>query len=524
MERVKLNGPPGTGKTSYLIDICQREIEQGRAPWEIVFCSFTKAAAHEARDRAKARFGGGDDDYRWFATEHSICFRELGLSINQVFDKRQLRAFGRLYNYDFTGGHDEGDSLEQRYQEGMLKTAADHYEFFASYMNNRMLPFDAAYQDFLRSLGGQTPDGFTRSGLELYMERRERYKQENSLWSFDDMIKGALERRLFPLGARVLILDEAQDCSPLLWELIKFWCSQVESYYIAGDPLQTLYFWAGSNPDLFYSFPGEEHVLGHSYRLTPQVKQFAEEIVRRTTLPFPDFSPSDRDGVVVYEYFEDIDWGGVGDCFVLARTRWLISLIRDHFLHLGIPFNCERGSQSPLATSKGRAFYALVKLAAGGRVSNVELANLAGHTGPPFVARGAKKRVRNLLEGMYGLCDLKDMGFTEAFTSALHNGFEEILCRDIEDYETQYLRNVLKRYGHDVFEREPKVTITTIHGSKGREKPTVFLSPDLTWKVWQGYARDRVPETLVYYVGATRAIDKLVVLKPQQQYSFPLPR
>jgi hypothetical protein len=258
--------------------------------------------------------------------------------------------------------------------------------------------------------------------------------------------------------------------------------------------------------------------------LTPQVKQFAEEIVRRTTLPFPDFSPSGRDGAVVSEYLEDIDWDSTGESFVLARTRWLISLIRDHFLHLGIPFSCERGSQSPLSTNKGRAFYALVKLAAGERVSNVELANLAGHTGPPFVARGAKKRVRNLLEGMYGLRDLKDMGFTEAFTSALGNGFEEILCRDIEDYETQYLVKVFKRYGHYAFDKEPEVTITTIHGSKGREKPTVFLSPDLTWKVWQGYARDRVPETLVYYVGATRAVNKLIILKPSREYSFPLPR
>ena len=522
MEQVKLNGPPGTGKTSCLIDICQQEMEKGRAPWEIVFCSFTRAAAHEARNRAKARFGGGDDDYRWFATEHSICYRELGLSRGQVFNKRQLRAFGRLYNYEFTGEGDEKDSLEQRYQEGMLKSVADHYEFFVSYMNNRMLPFDTAYREFINE--NEVPDGFTKEGLENYIERRERYKQDNNLWSFDDMIRGALERRLFPIGVKVLILDEAQDCSPLLWELIKFWCSQVESYYIGGDPLQTLYFWAGSNPDLFYSFPGEEHVLGYSYRLTPQVKEFAEKIVRRTSLPFPEFSPSDREGAVMRAYLEDIDWEDVGECFVLARTRWLISLIRNHLLRLGIPFNCERGSQSPLVTTKGRAFYTLVKLAAGEWVSNAELANLAKHTSSPFLARGAKKRVRNLVEGMYSLRNLSEMGFTEAFMSALRNGLEEILCRDVEDYESEYLMRVFKRYGPRAFEEEPKVTITTIHGSKGREGPTVFLSPDLTWKVWQGYARNRIPETLVYYVGATRAIDKLVVLKPQQQYSFPLPR
>lgn len=522
MERVKLNGPPGTGKTTALIDICEQEISRGRTPWEIILCSFTKAAAHEARDRARMRFGGDDDDYRWFATEHSICYRLLGLTPEQVLNNKQLRAFGRRYNYDFTGERDDRDSLDQRYQEGMLKSVADHYEFFVSYMNSRMLPFDAAYRDYIRSVG-ETPDGFTRPGLELYIERRERYKQENNLWSFDDMIRGALEQRLFPIGARVLILDEAQDCSPLLWELIRFWSSQVESYYIGGDPLQTLYFWAGSDPELFYNFPGEEHVMGHSYRLTPQVKDFAERIVRRTSLPFPDFSPSDRPGMVERQP-RAIDWENAGDCFLLARTRWIISLFRAHLLELGIPFNCERGSQSPLAMTKGRAFYSLVKLEAGERVSNLELANLIKHTGKPYLAWGAKKRIRNLMDDMYELHDLKNMGFTDAFTAALRNGFEEILCRDIERYERHYLMRVLKRYGPRAFEESAKITLTTIHGSKGREKPTVYLCPDLTKKVWDGYTRDRIPETLVFYVGATRAIDKLVVLEPEQYYSFPLPR
>jgi len=517
-----LTGPPGTGKTTALIDICEQEISRGRAPWEIVLCSFTKAAAYEACDRARDRFGGSDDDYRWFATEHSICYQLLKLTPGQVFNRKQLRAFGRRYNYDFTGDQDKKDSLEQRYQEGMLKSVADHYEFFVSYMNNRMLPFDAAYREYLRSVG-DTPDGFIRSGLETYIERRERYKQENNLWSFDDMIKGALEQRLFPIGARVLILDEAQDCSPLLWALIKFWSSQVESYYIAGDPLQTLYFWAGSDPELFYNFPGEEHILRHSYRLTPEVKEFAERIVRRTSLPFPDYSPSARPGIVEWQR-HSVDWENAEDCFVLARTRWLISLFRDQFLEMGIPFNSERGSQSPLATTKGRAFYSLVKLEAGERVSNIELSTLVKHTGAPYLARGAKKRVRSLIDGMYGLHDLKEMGFTDAFTDALRNGFEEILCRDIEKHERRYLMRVFKRYGHQAFEEPAKITLTTLHGSKGREKPTVYLCPDLTRKVWDGYTRDRIPETLLFYVGATRAIDRLIILPSNQYYSFPLPR
>ena len=127
MERLKINGPPGTGKTRSLIDICQQEMERGRLPHEIIFCSFTRAAAAEARDRAIARFGGSQADYPWFATEHSICFRLLGLSRNMVFTRRQLGEFGKSYNYDFTHDNDDNhNNLEHRYQEGMLRSIADH--------------------------------------------------------------------------------------------------------------------------------------------------------------------------------------------------------------------------------------------------------------------------------------------------------------------------------------------------------------------------------------------------------------
>lgn len=517
-----MNGPPGTGKTRTLVDICEDELGRGRSPWEIIFCSFTRAAATEARDRARLRFGGDSADYRWFATEHSICFRLLGLKRDQVFAQRQLGEFGKRYNYDFTGGEDDRDPLEQRYKEGMLKSVADHYEFFVSYMRSRMLSFGDAYHEFMR--GKEVPDGFTRTGLEIYIERREGYKQEHNLWSFDDMIVGTLERGLFPEDAKVLILDEAQDCSPLLWELIGTWSKKVESYYIGGDPLQTLYFWAGSSPELFYNFPGEEQVLNHSYRLTPEVKDFAEKIIRRTTLPFPEYSPSDRPGKVARRPLFSIDWEKVGECFVLARTRWLVSQFTDYFLSRGIPFTSERGRHSPLDKSTGRAFYSLVKIASGEQVSNIELANLVKHTGSPFLARGAKTRVRNLVDGNYGLADLSDMGFTHLFGKALDDGFEEILCKDIQDWERAYLVRVFSRHGVEVFKQESKLVLTTMHGSKGREKPTVYLCPDLTRRVWDGFARDKIPESLVFYVGATRAIDNLVILTPQQDYIFPLPR
>jgi superfamily I DNA/RNA helicase len=117
------------------------------------------------------------------------------------------------------------------------------------------------------------------------------------------------------------------------------------------------------------------------------------------------------------------------------------------------------------------------------------------------------------------------MGFTDEFMKSVGNGdFVTVLCKDFDPDDRAYLFRVLKKAGRAAFEDEPKVVLTTIHGSKGREKPTVYLCPDMTRRVWDGFVRDKESESLVFYVGATRAIDKLVVLAPEQYYSFPLPR
>lgn len=522
MEHLRINGPPGTGKTQRLIRICSEEMSKGCQPGEIIFSSFTRAAAKEARDRAISSFGGNKNDYPWFATEHSICFRLLGLTREQVFTKRKLAEFGRKYNYGFSGDETEHDTLESRYQEAMLQTVADHYEFFVAYMENKMLPFDDAYFEFVRS--NVLPDGFTRAGLEHYIERRMQYKQEQKLWSFSDMIVSTLEYGLFPEGIKVLILDEAQDCSRLLWELINFWSTKVESCYIAGDPLQTLYFWSGSSPELFFEFPGEEEVLRQTHRFGPEIKDYSEIVVAPTGLPFPKFEPAAKPGGVTRKPFYSIDWQNTGDAFLLVRTRWLISQVIDYFISMGVPFVSERGRQSPLATTAGRAFLTLLRLVDSEQVSDLELKNLIKHTKMPFLIRGAKTRIRKLMEGMYQKWQLKEMGFTEHFMDALYGNFADVLCQGVEDWEKAYLHRVYRKGGREAFERESKLVVTTIHGSKGREKPSVFVMPDMTATVWDNFLRNKTPETLLYYVAATRARDNLTLLLPSRDYFFPLPR
>jgi len=84
MEPVTIFGPPGTGKTTTLINIVKDEIERGTPPDRIAFVSFSRKAAEEAKNRASEKLGLEGDQMPWFRTLHSLAFQCLGLTTKAV--------------------------------------------------------------------------------------------------------------------------------------------------------------------------------------------------------------------------------------------------------------------------------------------------------------------------------------------------------------------------------------------------------------------------------------------------------
>jgi superfamily I DNA/RNA helicase len=83
-----------------------------------------------------------------------------------------------------------------------------------------------------------------------------------------------------------------------------------------------------------------------------------------------------------------------------------------------------------------------------------------------------------------------------------------------------YFKTVEARTG---FDNAPKIEIATIHAVKGREADNVVVIPDMTNKTFQGYRDNPDAEHRVWYVGVTRAKNRLITVEPMSCSAYQLP-
>ena len=98
MARNIIFGPPGTGKTTHLLHIVEKELKENKVPPnKIAYLSFTNQAADEALSRAVSQLNYSIKDFMNFRTLHSLAYRELHLREENIMSDEDYKTYLTSY-------------------------------------------------------------------------------------------------------------------------------------------------------------------------------------------------------------------------------------------------------------------------------------------------------------------------------------------------------------------------------------------------------------------------------------------
>lgn len=456
-------GPPGTGKTTEMLNKVEAFLSQGVEPEKIAFVSYTKKAVNEAAQRAADRFGFSIKRFRNFRTMHSTCYHGLGISRNEVMAKDDYWELGNLLGVTFVGFRDASEGI------GLGEVSGDYMLQLVNLASARGIDLRAVWKSIDQELNWFK--------LKQFSDTLTQYKKDTGKIDFDDMLKNYLIAR--PLvDVTAAIIDEAQDLSNAQWDVAKVAFRSAQNIEIAGDDDQAIYAWSGANVERFMAIEGSTQILKQSYRIPQAVHKIAHSIISQVAVRLPkDFAARDEKGSVQYindvnnlEFDKNETW------MLLARNTYFLKEYAQACEYKGVPYYF-----------RGR--------------SSVDQDHVRA------IVLWERYRKDNELNE-------DDAKFLKSFSAGADKDlvwFDAL--KKIPLHKREYYLSAL-RLGYRL-QDEPKIMINTIHGVKGGEAVNVALMTDMTTRSYDSMQLNADNEHRVFYVGATRAKQNLFIVQPQ---------
>lgn len=468
-------GPPGTGKTTELMRRIDDARNRGYSPSQIAFISHTRAAAAEAL----SRLGITRSDL--VSTIHSLVFRLQRLSREQVVDIDKLREFSNAVGVPISG---KNPGLDERLEIGD--------EFLAI----------IALADARCSDPYETYQSSTRPGnpalFKMFDRAYKGWKRVNGYVDFSDMLRGYVDNPI-PCGAKIWFIDEAQDLSGLQWRVINRLTQGADEIHIAGDDDQAIYVWGGANPRGMVEFENrhgaQRSILDKSWRVPRAIHKLAHKVVARISDRVEKhYLPRDEDGELnYYGHLGSLPLDSNVDTLVLFRNHAIRRDIEDEIRARGLPYRAEGGYPGLMDNRYGRTIKAWVKLQQGRNISSNEMRLLEGH---------CKPSIRNMIS-------------SRRFDTIIGLPWEQVLV--VPGQFVDYYRMVTKA-GPEAVLGAPKIKLSSIHASKGRQADRVILMTGTTERTNNVRDTDNDGEARVFYVGVTRAKCRLDIVEGENAY------
>jgi len=526
-------GPPGSGKTTYICNNIIKDMADQYGEGRLMITSFTKTAAINIAERA------GLTNSEKHGTLHSISYNALGrppLVDSAIKDWNSTHSEYRISHSK------EGINGEEPHTSKLLSD----YNVF----RNLMIPKDSWYNE-----------------LKLFVEKWEDFKQQTHTIDYTDMIiQGKEQFPAPPFGISAIIVDEAQDFTPLQISLVRSWGVTIPMVWFVYDDDQAIFSFQGANVSalMYPEFPIEDKnkiYLQQSYRVPAMPHQFAEEISRKISVREEKiYKPTKKIGNVAFGdgsleqhnwLFENLEKTKDETSMIMASCAYMLGTLIVNMKEKGIPFHnpykTEEKRWNPLSNNVSNIVYNFLSSGEDDpywsteqllvwlpeiKVYNKKKSVLGKKRGINKMIEILRKELKNGTEGLHTCREyLHDLLPDEVIDLALNRDLDWFYETILGKYKStlQYALNIASKKGKDALREVPRIMIGTIHSFKGTEADNVYVFPDLSYAAMKEWDKNVLGKDSIHrlmYVAVTRTQKNLYIMKPGANskglyYTFP---
>jgi superfamily I DNA/RNA helicase len=502
-------GPPGCGKTEFLMREIDKSLASGIKPERIAFVSFSRKSIEEARERAMTRFNLNPKQLVNFRTLHSTGYMELGITRDMVLSTADYTELGRMLGEEFV--------VNTKPEDGLLVPTdlrrGSRYLAIIDRARYRMIGLEEEWKDH------DTFDLSLFKAKQIQGQLAE-YKAKIEKVDFVDMIEMFINN-CTPRHLDVLIVDEAQDLTPLQWKMVAKMAQYSEVVWLAGDDDQAIHRWTGVDVKQFIRMSENRIILDQSYRLPRRVFEVGERIVKRIKDRVPKaYRPTPEEGKVTWHYEMDSLPLERGSWTIMARTNAYVTELAKVVRNMGYYYTVK--GQAPISKEQARAIQTWRSLANGNSVQLhliQELYEVVPKQGDRAVVKRGSKKLLEAADPMGLLCmEELEAEFGMIPQRDLMGYYDPFRVLNLGDEMRLYLQHV-EASGEDIT-KPPRIKLSTFHAMKGGEDDNcaVYLATTKTCE------ESRYPddEHRAFYVGVTRAKKELHVVESNKRYKYPL--